>query len=116
LMSTLLAENLALAHLLHGDFDRPTQAVLFDPQTSGGLLAGIPSDRASDCIAELRANGYRHASIIGRVVATGLPASAVAVTVSRRLKHWDAFVDGLSPGQPHAPERSHARSFIREHR
>ena len=116
LMSTLLAENLALAHLLHGDFDRPTRAVLFDPQTSGGLLAGIPSDRASDCIAELRANGYRHASIIGRVVATGLPASEVAVTVSRGLKHWDELVDGLSPGQPRALERSHARSFIREHR
>jgi selenide, water dikinase len=66
--STLLAENLVLGHLLHGEFDAPTRAVLFDPQTSGGLLAGIPADRAADCVAELRASGHRHAAIIGRVV------------------------------------------------
>src|SRR5262249_29708699 len=72
-ISTLLVENLALEHHLHGDLDAPTRAVLFDPQTSGGLLAGIPSDRAANCLSELLANGYRHAAIIGRVVAAGLP-------------------------------------------
>jgi selenide,water dikinase len=77
--STLLAENLARRDLLRGEFDAPTQAVLFDPQTSGGLLAGIPSDRAAACVAELRANGYSHATIIGRVVAAGSPASRVTV-------------------------------------
>src|SRR5262249_25608843 len=85
-ISTLLVENLAVEHHLHGDLDAPTRAVLFDPQTSGGLLAGIPSDRA-DCISELLANGYRHAAIIGRVVATGLPPRKVTVTVSRGSEH-----------------------------
>jgi selenide,water dikinase len=79
--STLLAENLARGDLMQGKFDASTQAVLFDPQTSGGLLAGIPNDRAAACVAELRANGYGHATIIGRVVAAASP-SRVTVRVS----------------------------------
>jgi selenide,water dikinase len=79
--STLLAENLVLGHLLRGEIDAPTRAVLFDPQTSGGLLAGIPADRAAECVAELQANGHVHAAIVGRVIATGLPASEVTVAI-----------------------------------
>jgi selenide,water dikinase len=85
--STLLPENLALGYLLRGEFDAPTHAVLFDPQTSGGLLAGIPADSAAECVTELRANGHGHAAIVGRVSATGLPASEVTVTASCCLQH-----------------------------
>jgi selenide,water dikinase len=45
--------------------------VLFDPQTSGGLLAGIPADRSGDCLAQLRSAGYEHAVTIGRIVNAG---------------------------------------------
>jgi selenide,water dikinase len=40
--------------------------VLLDPQTSGGLLAGIDASVAHDCVAALRAVGCE-AAIIGRV-------------------------------------------------
>ena len=36
-------------------------------QTSGGLLAAIPSEKAEQVIDELRGHGYLAASVIGRV-------------------------------------------------
>ncbi|MFP6814174.1 MAG: selenide, water dikinase SelD, partial [Pseudomonadales bacterium] len=43
--------------------------VLVDPQTSGGLLASVPSQRGADCLNALRAKGYSDAALIGRVAA-----------------------------------------------
>jgi selenide,water dikinase len=42
-------------------------AWLFDPQTSGGLLAGVKSDRLQETLNQLRAAGYS-AHAIGEVV------------------------------------------------
>lgn len=41
--------------------------LLFDPQTSGGLLAAIPADNAVACLAELKELGYPVSVIIGEV-------------------------------------------------
>ena len=87
LSSTILAENLAVGHFLKSDLDAATKAVLFDPQTSGGLLGGIPLDRAAACVAKLRASGYRGATIIGRVAAAALPANEVTLETSGGLGH-----------------------------
>ncbi|MXY14939.1 MAG: selenide, water dikinase SelD, partial [Proteobacteria bacterium] len=45
----------------------PHYPLLFDPQTSGGLLATLPGGHADACIAELHDLGYRHACIVGQV-------------------------------------------------
>ncbi len=41
--------------------------VLFDPQTSGGLLAAVPIGEAAICVAALRAADYAAADVIGVV-------------------------------------------------
>lgn len=45
--------------------------MLFDPQTSGGLLIAVPEEKASDLLIELYANGVDDAVIIGEVTGTG---------------------------------------------
>ena len=65
--STLLPENLTLAGLLRGPASDMAKAILFDPQTSGGLLAGVRPGNAEECVAQLRAAGHDRATCVGRV-------------------------------------------------
>ena len=83
--STLLSENLARLGLLRGDVDGATKSILFDPQTSGGLLAGIPAGEAASCVAELRSAGYAHAGIIGHVARVGIASGNVSLAVAGKL-------------------------------
>jgi selenide,water dikinase len=49
------------------------QALLFDPQTSGGLLVAVPDSQADDLIARLKKEGVEAAVRVGGVVAGERP-------------------------------------------
>ena len=52
-------------------FDAPLEALLFDPQTSGGLLVGIESARAQGLVGALVAGGDGGARVIGQIAGPG---------------------------------------------
>lgn len=70
-VSSLYAQNLQTSRQIQ-NLDQvsshPLFPLLFDPQTSGGLLAAIPGDRATDCLACLQSAGYPDSRIIGNVL------------------------------------------------
>jgi selenide,water dikinase len=42
--------------------------VLFDPQTSGGLLVSVSAERAEDMSESLKGRGVEVAAIVGEVI------------------------------------------------
>jgi selenide, water dikinase len=79
--STLLSENVASARFLRAAIDAATRAIVFDPQTSGGLLAGVPMERAAACLSALRAAGHDGATRIGRIGRDALTSREVGIAI-----------------------------------
>ena len=68
LLASLHPQNERLGVEVRGE-DGPRRDLLFDPQTSGGLLAGVAPHRATACVAAMHAAGDRAAAVVGRVAA-----------------------------------------------
>jgi selenide,water dikinase len=64
---------------LEAPVDEDLLQILFDPQTSGGLLIGVAADRAEALRDALRGCGYAQAEIIGEVTAPGPGAPRVRI-------------------------------------
>ena len=74
IVSSLQPANVRLRRGLRNGADfvsDPRYALLFDPQTAGGLLASVPAERATACVEALQAAGYAHTAVIGRITASG---------------------------------------------
>jgi selenide,water dikinase len=59
---------------LPADFDPVAQALLTDPQTSGGLLVSCAPDAADAVLAVFRRHGFDDAAVIGQAKAAAGPA------------------------------------------
>jgi len=82
--SSLLPENLKLGTAVAANgVERARFELLFDPQTAGGLLAGVPAERATACLNALRADGAIEAAEIGRVLPRA-DVSAPAIVLTTR--------------------------------
>jgi len=70
LLSSLQPQNLRLRGVLRDETQaarHPHYPLLFDPQTAGGLLAGVRDEDVAGCIALLQRKGYPQAAVVGRV-------------------------------------------------
>jgi selenide, water dikinase len=82
IFSSLQPQNLRLRRAVRdaarfaGD---PRFALLFDPQTAGGLLASVPAARAAACVDELRRLGYGASAVVGTVRAPHDAATPVTL-------------------------------------
>ncbi len=72
ILSSLQPENVRLRRAIRNLEEvagHERYPLLFDPQTSGGLLASVPAEATEACLTELRGLGYSEARPIGRVLA-----------------------------------------------
>ncbi len=80
--SSLAPANVRLRRALQNQeafVAHPRYPLLFDPQTAGGLLASVPQAQVEACVAELKAAGYAHTAVIGRVLAQGDAVESVGL-------------------------------------
>lgn len=91
-LSSLHASNQqAIADLKEPEraVDHPNFPLLFDPQTSGGLLASLPTPHADACLKALRQAGFTQSAIIGETMGAG---TAPAVYLYPNRPHAEAVL------------------------
>ena len=59
------------------DLSRTEEELLFDPQTSGGLLLSVPGPQAGDLVQKLKHAGVQDAVVVGEVLATESPSIVI---------------------------------------
>ncbi len=80
--STLAVEN---ARAVPNLSTEPREWVLIDPQTSGGLLGGVPAERAADCLRALMAAGMT-AAVVGVVEETSADAPMIRIAAAPAIR------------------------------
>ena len=86
--SSLQAQNLRVSYYIRNLSEVSASAkypLLFDPQTSGGLLASVSSEQADLCLAALQAKGYVQSRIVGRVVPAMEGVKPIAIAKFNRM-------------------------------
>ncbi len=82
IQSSLHPDNLRMRRAIANHEEaakRKGYPILFDPQTSGGLLAAVPEEGADACVAELKLAGMGVSAVIGRILPTEAGESPVTI-------------------------------------
>lgn len=91
IVSSLHSENMRVSRCianLNQVETHPCYPLLFDPQTSGGLLATLPHQKANDCLAALQKLGYCDCRIIGEVKQKSLAIETAATQTKPIFIHF----------------------------
>jgi selenide,water dikinase len=83
IVSSLQPANVRLRRALRNQeafAQHPRYPLIFDPQTAGGLLASVPAHRGNACVTALKALGYPHTAIIGRIMTQGEALEPIVLT------------------------------------
>ena len=81
IVSTLHESNALVGPRIVGINAKP--AWLFDPQTSGGLIAGVNPIIAEKVVQRLRAAGMNESAVIGRVIECEIGSPTIHLTYFR---------------------------------
>ena len=86
IFSSLQPQNIRLRRAIDTNSQRtaskfPQYSLLFDPQTAGGLLCGVPAAKVSSCLKELRKLGYNSSAVIGEVISSESVEAGGAILV-----------------------------------
>ncbi len=82
--SSLYPQNVQVINAIENGFevsDRLTFPLLFDPQTSGGLLAAVPESEGDRCLKALHELGYAHSAIIGWTSPPTNPSQPIRISL-----------------------------------
>jgi len=63
------------------------KAVLYDAQTSGGLLIAFPGEKAFEALEEMRRSGLHDAAVIGRIAGSSKGKIRVEKSPAERIQH-----------------------------
>ena len=85
--------------------DRAAYPLLFDPQTSGGLLAAVPAENAEACLTDLRSQPCPDACMVGTAIETPAKtsvdsANALSGTISEIVILESSATRRSQPGTP----------------
>ncbi len=84
ILSSLQPQNVRLRRAIRNPQQASQHAnypLLFDPQTAGGLLAGVAAEHANECVNALRARGYPDAQVIGTISSIGQSEAPINIVL-----------------------------------
>lgn len=83
ILSSLQPQNVRLRRAIQNSEQASKHAsypLLFDPQTAGGLLAGVSAQQVEECITVLRAHGYPDAHVIGEITSISQAQAPIKIS------------------------------------